>query len=81
VKELLNIFVKLFPYVHSNIKIDVCDICHFANQHKLPFPQSNTKSLDPFNLIHVDIWGRISIPSVHGHRYFLTVVDDYTRHT
>jgi len=72
---------KTFSYVHSDLKIDVYDIYHFAKQHKLPFPQSNTKSLDPFNLIHVDIWRPISIPSVHGHRYFLIVIDDYTRHT
>jgi len=32
-------------------------------------------------LIHVDIWGPYSIPSIHGHKYFLTIVDDYSRHT
>jgi len=25
--------------------------------------------------------GPIGIPSVNGHRYFLTIVDDHTRHT
>ena len=28
-----------------------------------------------------DVTGPIVIPSVHGHRYFLTVVDDHSRHT
>jgi len=32
-------------------------------------------------LIHVDIWGPYSIPSIHGHKYFLTIVDDYSRYT
>jgi len=32
-------------------------------------------------LIHVDIWGPYSIPSVHGHKYFLTIVGDYSRYT
>jgi len=46
---------KTFRYVYSDLKIDVCDICHLAKQHKLPFSQSNTKSLNLFDLIHVDI--------------------------
>lgn len=27
----------------------------------------------------MDIWGPISIPSMFGHKYFLTIVDDFTR--
>jgi len=34
-----------------------------------------------FDLIHVNIWGPYSIPSIHGHKYFLTIVDDYSRYT
>lgn len=29
----------------------------------------------------MDIWGPLSICSLQGHQYFLTIVDDYTRHT
>ena len=32
-------------------------------------------------MIHVDIWGSNSIPSIHGHKYFWTIVDDYSRYT
>jgi len=34
-----------------------------------------------FDLIHVDVWGPYSIPSTHGHKYFLTIVYDYSRYT
>jgi len=34
-----------------------------------------------FDLIHVDIWGPNSIPSIQGHKYFLTIVDEYLRYT
>jgi len=47
----------------------------------LPFPHSNTASDNCFDLIHVDIWGPISIPSIHRHKYFLTVIDYLSRHT
>ena len=32
-----------------------------------------------FYLVHVDIWGPYSVPSVNNHRYFLTILDDCSR--
>ena len=29
----------------------------------------------------MDIWGPLSITSIYGHRYFLTIMDDFSRHT
>ena len=40
---------------------------------------SSSHSLSPFALIHVDIWGPCSTTSIHGHKYFLTIVDYHTR--
>ena len=57
----------------------ICDACHKAKQKKLIFPVSSSHSLSPFALIHVDIWGPCSTTSIHGHKYFLTIVDDHTR--
>ena len=48
---------------------------------KLPFPLSSSKSKKCFDLIHVDVWGLYSFTSIHGHKYFLTIVDDYSRYT
>ena len=47
---------------------------------RLPFPVSSSKSAKCFDFIHVDIWGPFGVPSVFGHKYFLTIVDDYSRH-
>ncbi|XP_057993056.1 uncharacterized protein LOC131174038 [Hevea brasiliensis] len=48
---------------------------------KLPFAISTTQTNKIFELVHVDIWGPFSVTAVHGHRYFLTVVDDFSRHS
>lgn len=32
-----------------------------------------------FALLHMDYWGPYSITFVQGHKYFLTIVDDYRR--
>ena len=57
--------------------IKPCDTCHYAKQKKLPFSLSTTVSSKFFDLIHVDIWDPYYVPSFEGHRYFLTVVDDF----
>lgn len=43
------------------------------------FPLSSTDTLHVFDLVDVDIWGPFSISSLHGNKYFLTIVDDHTR--
>nr|KYP72197.1 Retrovirus-related Pol polyprotein from transposon TNT 1-94 [Cajanus cajan] len=58
-----------------------CDTCHYAKQKKLPFPVSNCKSSRFFELIHVDIWGPVATTSIDGFKYFLSVVDDFSRFT
>ena len=61
--------------------MNICAPCHLAKQHKLSFPLSKTNSQNVFDLIHIDIWGPLGTPSLHGHKYFLTIVDDFSRHT
>lgn len=34
-----------------------------------------------FELIHCDLWGPFSVPDHNGIRFFLTIVDDFTRCT
>lgn len=47
----------------------------------LPFPQSISKSLAPFDILYADLWDPYSTISLLGHKYFLTLVDDYSRFT
>ena len=66
----------------STINKDVhCEICPLAKQKRLPFPSSTHVSLECFDLIHCDLWGPFSTPTIDGCRYFLTIVDDCSRCT
>lgn len=65
----------------SNTKVTACDICHLAKHKRSPFPLSITSSKACFELLHMDIWGPFSIPTLQGEQYFLTLVDDYSRFT
>ena len=65
----------------SDTKKFVCDTCQLAKFHRVPFPVSRSIASVPFDLIHVDLWGRFKTEDTSGAYYFLTLLDDYTRHT
>ena len=78
--ERLMVLSTKYPYISAK-KLDVCDTCHLAKQKKLPFTLSSSCSSKSCELIHMDIWGPCSIISMQGFRYFLTIVDDFSRFT
>ncbi|CAN1833821.1 Retrovirus-related Pol polyprotein from transposon RE1, partial [Linum perenne] len=76
--------VPLLKSIHSSISTQPhlpCEICHFSRQRRTPFPVSSTVSDSCFQLVHVDIWGPNPHPSYDGYKYFLTIVDDFSRMT
>ena len=77
----MKLISDLYPSIHECTHKHICDICHFAKQKKLSFPDSTSCATTPFSLLHMDIWGPFKVPTLHNHRYFLTIVDDYSRHT
>lgn len=68
------------PYVDYE-KVGVCDICHLAKQRRASFSPSFNHATRPFALLHMDICGSYFVTSVHGHKYILSLVDDFTRFT
>lgn len=58
-----------FPHIKYN-KIMLFHSCHLAKQCRLSFPDSNLHSSHIFELVHVDIWGAITIQSLDGFQYF-----------
>ena len=52
-----------------------------AKQKCLSFVSHNNMYANPFNLVHIDIWGPFHVSTLVEHRYFLTIIDDYTQTT
>ena len=59
----------------------ICQVCHYAKQQRTPFPDSTSCASHIFELIHVDLWGPYPHSTYNGCKYFLTIVDDYSRAT
>ncbi|KXZ45263.1 hypothetical protein GPECTOR_56g359 [Gonium pectorale] len=57
----------------------VCGECVMSKQTRLPFPGSESKTSRKLELVHMDLFGPVSIPSREGHKYVATFVDDYSR--
>lgn len=65
----------------SNKKNDLhaCEVRHKAKQARLPFHVSTRNTTTDFELLHMDIWGPYTQPSLTRTSYMLTLVDDYSR--
>lgn len=58
-----------------------CDVCPLTRQSKLPFPASSIKFNSAFELVHIDTWELYKSPTHDGYKYFLIIVDNFTRCT
>ena len=48
---------------------------------KTPYNLSQTTVAQPFDLIHIDIWGPSRVTYKGKYKYFVTIVDEYSRGT
>ena len=73
--------VKSLPFFrNSSDKLNkACDVCPRAKQSRNSFSLSDKKASRIFELVHCDLWGPYHTVSSCGARYFLTIVDDFSR--
>ncbi|KAK8933850.1 hypothetical protein KSP39_PZI015291 [Platanthera zijinensis] len=57
-----------------------CEDCIFSKSHRLPFPITATwRAQEPLELVHADLWGPAPTPSLGEMRYYLCIIDDFSR--
>ena len=59
-------------------KSEPCEPCLKGKQHRLPFPDSETATQRPLELLHMDLCGPLPTASLGGASYVATFLDDYT---
>ena len=73
-------WIRTMYTVSILMQIFIVTFVHLLNKRAYPsisvqlFPMS-------FDLLHCDIWAPFSVPTNHGCRFFLTIVDDCSRCT
>ena len=68
-----------FPYVKEPKQI--CEECYKAKHARKAFKRDlPIRSRQKLELVHSDVCGPFEVKSNGGNRYFLTLIDEFTRH-
>ena len=62
-------------------EIGFCKHCVFDKQKQHQFSKVVHKTKATLDYIHADCWSPSHVPYLRGFRYFLSVIDDYSRMT
>ncbi|GKC90760.1 cysteine-rich receptor-like protein kinase 8 [Tanacetum coccineum] len=73
--------ISCIPKSTLNDNDNSCLSCPMAKFTKLSYSLSQSHSNCAFELIHMDIWGPYRVATYDKFKYFLTIVDDYSRAT
>ncbi|GFU55352.1 retrovirus-related Pol polyprotein from transposon TNT 1-94 [Trichonephila clavipes] len=79
VKTCKNDSVKGLPRLTDNGKIH-CIPCKLAKSKRVSFKKTEAvRSKRPLELLHMDLCGPMPTESQGGNKYFLSIIDDYSR--
>ena len=60
----------------------VCEACVMGKHHRCPYPKGVAeRATEPFELIHSNVCGPMSVSSLGGSRYYVTFIDYFIRYT
>ncbi|KAL0456390.1 UNVERIFIED_CONTAM: Retrovirus-related Pol polyprotein from transposon TNT 1-94 [Sesamum latifolium] len=63
--------------------ISFCDDCILGKHHRVQFPSSSSQKPSSssciLDYVHSDVWGPANVPTHGGNRFFLSIIDNYSR--
>ena len=62
----------------NSFKQSFCSSCPLGKQIKMPFFDSMSHTVSPFDIVHSDLWTS-PVASSNGHRYYVLFLDDYSK--
>ncbi|GKC55049.1 retrovirus-related pol polyprotein from transposon TNT 1-94, partial [Tanacetum coccineum] len=60
-------------------KLDFCENCVLGKSHRVCFGVGRHITQGVIDYVHSDLWGPSQVESLGGKRYFLSIVDDYSK--
>jgi hypothetical protein len=64
-----------------NFEVDFCEHCIYGKQIWVRFPSRATREKRILELVHIDVFGPVSMPSLGGSLYYVSFIDDFSRKT
>jgi hypothetical protein len=59
----------------------ICKHCQIGKQTRVSFKTKEDSTRKPLEIIHTDLCGPTKTKSIYGEKYFMSIIDDYTRMT
>jgi len=69
------------PSAFNKMRKQTCEICILSKMDKKTYPTSHTRATRPMGIIHIDMSGKMKIPSLNGSLYFQGILDDYSKYS
>ena len=64
-----------------SISRSLCSLCCLGKSHQLPFYDSTSIYQSPLELMYLDISNTTVIPSINGARYYINIIDTFSKYT
>ena len=64
-----------------NLDFNFCEHCLYGKHNWVKFPSGATREKKIIELIHIDLFGLVPIPSLGGFMYYVRFIDDFCRNT
>ena len=76
-----SLLKHMYPHLFKDIKdVDlICDACQLGKFKRANYPLGNNRTLEPFQIIHCNVWGPSPTFDLLGNKYFLICTDDCSR--
>ncbi|GJX75492.1 transposable element [Tanacetum coccineum] len=66
---------------HKVANLEFCEHCVMGKQKRVSFSKAIHQTKGTLDYLHADCWGPSRVPSLGGARYFLSIIDDFSRMT
>ena len=64
---------------NSSLDFDFCEHCVYGKQNWVSFPSGAKRANKILELVHSDVFGPVSVPSLGKSMYYVSFIDDFSR--
>ena len=68
-------------FLECGLEFDFCEHCIYGKQSWVRFPSRVTRPNGILELVHSDVFGHVSVPSLGGSLYYVSFIDYFSRKT
>ena len=66
---------------NSSLDFVFCEHCVYGKKNRVSFPSSAKRENKILELVHSDVFGSVSVPSLGKSVYYVSFIDDFSRNT